>query len=99
MAPKTQQPRRAVPLDHGPGERIQPDREFLLLAEGLESTASLCYSSDSFVLFGTEGIPSKRDVQEGDLLGPTLFALGIHGAISEERAEAAAINCPVDIAA
>ena len=32
-------------------------------------------------------------------VGPLLFALGLHGAISEGRAYAEAINCPADVAA
>ena len=59
----------------------------------------LCCSNDSLVLFGPERIPSKRVVQQGDLLGPLLFALGLHGATSEGGAFVEAINSPVDMSA
>ena len=55
-----------------------------------------CYSNDSFVSFGLEKIPSQREVQQGDPLGPLLFALGPHGAISEGRARAGAVDSPFD---
>ena len=85
--PKTQR-RGTMLLDHG-----------LRRVHRLASYCELCCSNDSFALFGPERIPSKRVVQQDDLLGPLLFALGLHGAMSEGGAFAEAIDSPVDMAA
>ena len=55
----------AVPLDHGLGERVQPDRQVLVLrnigriAPILAKYHDLCYSNCSFVLFGVEKIQAN----------------------------------------
>ena len=44
-------------------------REIRRVAPGLARYCDLCYSKDSFVLFGPEKSPSQSEVQQGDPLG------------------------------
>ena len=83
--------RRPMPSDHGartPSTRIDRScflRDVLGHTPGLARYGDLCCTYDSFVLFGAEKIPSRRWVQQEDHFGPSLFALGLRGVVSEGR--------------
>ena len=45
--------------------------------------ADTCYRHDSNLLVGGSCIQSRRGVQQGDILGPSLFSLAVHPSIVE----------------
>jgi len=58
-------------------------RELRAHFPGLAPWAEFCYGSPSRLLFGTRTIPSETGVQQGDPLGPLLFALALQPVLSE----------------
>ena len=46
-----------------------------------------CYRRPAHLLLGNHRITSARGIQQGDPLGPALFAVGIHNAIAQAKAE------------
>ena len=49
----------------------------------LAPLADTCYRHDSNLLIGSSLISSQRGVQQGDPLGPSLFALALHPCVTE----------------
>ena len=47
----------------------------------------LCYGRESVIWFGDRELVSGRGVQQGDPLGPALFAMAIQPVIERARAE------------
>ena len=62
-------------------------QEIRRVLPGLVPWSDFCYLRDARLLLGDRMLMSMRGVQQGDPLGPALFALAIHGAILETRAE------------
>ena len=58
-------------------------------APELAPWVDFCYSADTQLLLGTERLDSARGVQQGDPLGPALFALTIHPKILKVKARVA----------
>ena len=50
---------------------------------GLAQWAEWCYSKPSNLFFGSETIPSEKGVQQGDPIGPLLFALALQPLLLE----------------
>eukprot|EP00973_Karenia_brevis_P084055 11662893-Karenia_brevis.AAC.1 len=50
---------------------------------GMAAWVDFCYSSPSRLVFGSHTISSESGVQQGDPLGPLLFALALQPALRE----------------
>jgi len=57
---------------------------------GASRWAEWCYGSSSNLYFGDSIIPSEVGVQQGDPMGPALFALGIHPILERVAADGGA---------
>ena len=55
-----------------------------------------CYGSDSVLLLGQHRVCSARGIQQGDPLGPALFALAVHDLIQQVAAEVRQ-TCPDEL--
>ena len=87
-------------FDHGPREHFQPDRQVLVRSRTKHRKMQrLVQQKRQLRLVRSKENFQQSRVQQGDSLGPSLFTLGLHRAISERLAHAESVGSPVDMAA
>lgn len=70
-------------------DRTEVRRAVRRVVPELTPWVDFCYGAASHLLLGGHRVTSARGVQQGDPLGPALFALAIHGVVQEVRAQVA----------
>ena len=104
---------RDAPLSHGDRVLLNLDlanafntldREAMLLATrrlapSLSPWVETCYRAPTHLSFGPFPISSESGVQQGDPLGPALFALTLQDAVVQSLAEADNAGRPLDLCA
>ena len=58
------------------------------VSPGMAPWVDFCYKRPSHLFLGDRRLTSARGVQQGDPLGPALFAMALHGAVLAARQEA-----------